>query len=41
MYDRQKLEQLREALEHWEETSLQRTLAGMPEGLPEFFTTSS
>ena len=41
MYDRQKLEQLREALEHWEETSLQRTLAGMPERQPEFITTSS
>ena len=41
MYDRQKLEQLREALEQWEETSLQRTLAGMPERQPEFITTSS
>jgi methylmalonyl-CoA mutase N-terminal domain/subunit len=41
MYDRQKLEQLHEALEKWEETSLQRTLAGMPERQPEFITTSS
>jgi methylmalonyl-CoA mutase N-terminal domain/subunit len=41
MYDRQKLEQLRQALEKWEETSLQQSLARLPERQGEFITTSS
>jgi methylmalonyl-CoA mutase, N-terminal domain len=41
MYDRKKLEQLKDSLEKWEETSLQKTLASMPERQPEFITTSS
>jgi len=41
MYDRDKLDRLRESLERWEETSLQRTLAGMPERQDKFMTTSS
>ncbi len=41
MYDRQKLEHLRESLEKWEETGLQKTLASMPERQKNFITTSS
>jgi methylmalonyl-CoA mutase N-terminal domain/subunit len=41
MYDRQKLDQLRESLEKWEETGLQKTLASMPERQEQFITTSS
>ncbi len=41
MYDPQKLKELRELLEQWEETSLQKTLASMPERQAEFITTSS
>jgi methylmalonyl-CoA mutase, N-terminal domain len=41
MYDRQKLEQLRNALEKWEETSLPKSLKGMPERQEQFITTSS
>ncbi len=41
MYDPQELERLRQALERWEETSLQRTLAGLPERQDKFMTTSS
>ncbi len=41
MYDRQRLEQLRQALEKWEETSLQQALARMPERQKAFITTSS
>jgi methylmalonyl-CoA mutase N-terminal domain/subunit len=41
MYDREKLDKLREALERWEETSLQRTLANIPERQDKFMTTSS
>jgi len=41
MYDRQKLEHLRESLEKWEETGLQKTLASMPERQKQFITTSS
>ncbi len=41
MYDRQKLEQLRQALEAWEKSSLQKTLDSMPERQEEFITTSS
>ena len=41
MYDREKLEQLRIAQEKWEETTLQRSLASLPERQPDFITTSS
>jgi methylmalonyl-CoA mutase N-terminal domain/subunit len=41
MYDPQKLEQLRLALEKWKETSLPQSLANMPERREEFITTSS
>ena len=41
MYDRQKLDQLRDSLEKWEETGLQKTLASMPERQEQFITTSS
>ena len=41
MYDRQKLDQLRQSLETWEENSLQKTLANMPERQDQFITTSS
>ncbi|MEJ5240336.1 MAG: methylmalonyl-CoA mutase family protein [Anaerolineales bacterium] len=41
MFDRQKLEELQRALENWEETTLQKSLASMPERRPEFITTSS
>jgi methylmalonyl-CoA mutase N-terminal domain/subunit len=41
MYDPQKLEDLRKALEKWEETVLQRALSALPERQPDFVTTSS
>jgi methylmalonyl-CoA mutase, N-terminal domain len=41
MYDRQKLDQLRQALENWEQTNLRKTLAAMPERQESFITTSS
>lgn len=41
MYDDKKLDELKESLEMWEETSLQKTLASMPELRDEFITTSS
>jgi methylmalonyl-CoA mutase N-terminal domain/subunit len=41
MYDRKKLDALRDELEKWEETSLHKTLAGMPERQERFMTTSS
>jgi methylmalonyl-CoA mutase N-terminal domain/subunit len=41
MYDREKMEQLRQAMEKWEETNLQRTLAHLPERRDDFITTSS
>jgi len=41
MYDSEKLKQLRLDLEKWEETSLQRSLAQMPERKGRFITTSS
>ncbi len=41
MYDRKKLAELRDALEKWEETSLQKALASMPERQDRFITTSS
>ena len=41
MYDRKKIEELRQEIEKWEETNLQKTLARMPERRDEFITTSS
>jgi methylmalonyl-CoA mutase, N-terminal domain len=41
MYDPKELEQLRQSLEEWEKTSVQKTLATMPERLKKFITTSS
>ena len=41
MYDKSKLNDLRERQDHWEETTLQHTLARAPERQPEFITTSS
>ena len=41
MYDRAKLEQLKQEMEKWIETSLQRSLAQMPERRQRFVTTSS
>jgi methylmalonyl-CoA mutase N-terminal domain/subunit len=41
MYDRRKLEELRQQIEKWEETDLQQSLARMPERSEEFITTSS
>jgi methylmalonyl-CoA mutase N-terminal domain/subunit len=41
MYDEKKLDELKESLEKWEETSLQKTLASMPERSDKFITTSS
>ena len=41
MYDREKLNLLRQELEMWEETDLQQSLAHMPEARDQFITTSS
>jgi len=41
MYDPKKLEQLRQEMEKWEETTLQHNLSRMPERKEEFITTSS
>lgn len=41
MYDEKKLDALKESLEKWEETSLQKTLASLPERRDNFITTSS
>ncbi len=41
MYDEKKLEELRESLEKWEETGLQKARASMPERRDTFITTSS
>ncbi len=41
MYDRKKLDELRQSLEKWEKTSLQKTLSSMPERHKNFMTTSS
>jgi len=41
MYDQKKLDELKNSLEEWEETSLQKTLASMPERRDKFITTSS
>ena len=41
MYDSQDLEKLHKALEEWEQTSLPRSLKGLPERQEQFITTSS
>ncbi|HEY5901583.1 MAG TPA: methylmalonyl-CoA mutase family protein, partial [Anaerolineales bacterium] len=41
MYDRKKLDELKDALEKWEETGLQKALASLPERRETFVTTSS
>jgi len=41
MYDKKKLAELKNSLEKWEETTLQKTLASYPERKDEFITTSS
>ena len=41
MYDKKKLDELRAALDAWERSTLQKTLASMPERQPQFITTSS
>jgi len=41
MYDREKLDLLRQELELWEETDLQQSLAHLPEAKNQFITTSS
>jgi methylmalonyl-CoA mutase N-terminal domain/subunit len=41
MYDKKKLDELKDSLEKWEETSLQKALASVPERRETFITTSS
>ncbi len=41
MYDKKKLDELKDSLEKWEETSLQKALASLPERRDKFITTSS
>ena len=41
MYDKKKLDELKDSLEKWKETSLQKTLASLPERHDKFITTSS
>ena len=41
MYDKKKLDELKDSLETWEETSLKKALASLPERNDEFITTSS
>ena len=41
MYDKKKLDEIKDSLEKWEETSLQKTLASVPERRNQFITTSS
>ena len=41
MYDKKKLDALRDSLEKWEETSLRKALSSLPERADEFITTSS
>ncbi len=41
MYDPQKMEELRQAVENWEAGSLQRALSSLPERQDQFITTSS
>ena len=41
MYDKKKLDELKDSLETWEETSLKKALSSLPERTDEFITTSS
>jgi methylmalonyl-CoA mutase N-terminal domain/subunit len=41
MYDRKKLDELKNSFDQWEETSLQKALKQLPERADEFMTTSS
>ena len=41
MYDKKKLDELKDQLETWEETSLSKALASLPERMDELITTSS
>ena len=41
MYDKKILDELKNALEKWEETSLSKALNSLPERADEFITTSS
>jgi methylmalonyl-CoA mutase, N-terminal domain len=41
MYDKKKLDELRDSVEKWEETSLKKALSSLPERTDEFITTSS
>ncbi|MBA4380203.1 MAG: methylmalonyl-CoA mutase [Anaerolinea sp.] len=41
MYDREKLDELRQAQEKWEKSTLQKTLKSLPERQEQFITTSS
>jgi methylmalonyl-CoA mutase, N-terminal domain len=41
MYDRETLEKLRQAVEKWEETTLHKSMAQLPERSQDFITTSS
>jgi len=41
MYDKKKLDELKDSLENWEDTNLQKTLASIPERSETFITTSS
>ena len=41
MYDKNKLKEIQDSLEHWEETSLSKALASLPERDDPFITTSS
>ena len=41
MYDKKKLDELKNLLEKWEETTLSKALASLPERMSEFITTSS
>jgi methylmalonyl-CoA mutase N-terminal domain/subunit len=41
MYDKKKLDELRDSLKKWEETSLKKAVSSLPERTDEFITTSS
>ena len=41
MYDRKKLDELKSSLDKWENTSLKKALAQLPERKDDFITTSS
>jgi methylmalonyl-CoA mutase N-terminal domain/subunit len=41
MYDKKKLDELRDSFEKWDETSLKKALSSLPERADEFITTSS